>query len=220
MHDIPGALLHHFAVERSSEVTLWRHRIAVRFFANNFLLYRDTSSCKGWRILLACIVASQHTAPSQTGRRAARLSTAAHRPLARWPSTAQRRSAAVGPRHVELHTTTTPHSSPLKLNWAKTKNKNWTWHLSQKSPANKENAMGPNSTPRTVAFRIWISSAATRRAAGTPSGEDPGSSYMLPAWRARCRRGPWLQLAVFPAASRRPPTRCRFIVCVRRWPGL
>ena len=84
------------------------------------MLYRDTSSCKGWLILLACIVASQHTAPSQTGRRAARLSTAAHRPLARWPSTGQRRSAAVGPRHVELHTTTTPHFDRNEL-------RTWGW---------------------------------------------------------------------------------------------
>ena len=30
-----------FPVERSSELTLWRHRVAVRFFANNFCRVKD-----------------------------------------------------------------------------------------------------------------------------------------------------------------------------------
>ena len=36
MLDIPGTLLHHFPIERSSEVRLWSHRVAVRFLPITF----------------------------------------------------------------------------------------------------------------------------------------------------------------------------------------
>ena len=46
MLDIPSALLHHysFPVERSSEVTLRRHRVAVRFLPLTF----DRNELEAW----------------------------------------------------------------------------------------------------------------------------------------------------------------------------